>query len=55
VFSYLPDLLRLGELARQLGDGVIEAVVDAPLAKSRHFGWRRRYLAVDLCGAARRR
>jgi Insertion element 4 transposase N-terminal len=32
---WLPDLVRLGELEPHLGDGVIEAVVDAALAKGR--------------------
>ena len=29
--AWLPDLVRLGELERHLGDGVIEALVDAAL------------------------
>ena len=33
--AWLPDLVRLGELEPHLGDGVIEAVVDAALAKGR--------------------
>jgi len=33
--AWLPDLVRLGELERHLGDGVIEAAVDAALAKGR--------------------
>ena len=33
--AWLPDLVRLGELERHLGDGVIEAVVDAALEKGR--------------------
>jgi hypothetical protein len=33
--AWLPDLVRLGELERHLGDGVIEAIVDAELAKGR--------------------
>jgi hypothetical protein len=33
--AWLPDLVRLGELERHLGDGVIEAVVDAELEKGR--------------------
>ena len=32
--AWLPDLVRLGELERHLGDGVIEAAVDAALAVS---------------------
>ena len=31
--AWLPDLVRLGELERHLGDGVIEAVVDAAIAR----------------------
>ncbi len=31
--AWLPDLVRLGELERHLGDGVIEAIVDAELEK----------------------
>jgi hypothetical protein len=33
--AWLPDLARLGELERHLGDGVIEAMVDAELGKQR--------------------
>ena len=33
--AWLPDLVRLGELERHLGDGVIEAVVEAELGKGR--------------------
>ena len=33
--AWLPDLVRLGEMERHLGDGVIEAVVDAELGKGR--------------------
>jgi hypothetical protein len=33
--AWLPDLVRLGELERHLGDGAIEAIVDASLAKRR--------------------
>ena len=33
--AWLPDLVRLGELERHLGDGVIEAAVDAAIAKGR--------------------
>jgi hypothetical protein len=32
--AWLPDFVRLGELERHLGDGVIEAVVDAALGKA---------------------
>ena len=33
--GWLPDFVRLGELERHLGDGVIEAIVDAALARGR--------------------
>jgi hypothetical protein len=33
--AWLPDLVRLGELERHLGDGVIEAAVDAEAGKGR--------------------
>jgi hypothetical protein len=33
--AWLPDLVRLGELERHLGDGVIEAAVDAEIAEGR--------------------
>jgi hypothetical protein len=33
--AWLPDLVRLGELERHLGDGVIEAAVGAAIAKGR--------------------
>jgi len=33
--GWLPDLVRLGELERHLGDGVIEAIVDAALEQGR--------------------
>jgi hypothetical protein len=33
--AWLPDMARLGEPERHLGDGVIEAVVDAELGKGR--------------------
>jgi hypothetical protein len=33
--AWLPDLARLGEMERHLGDGVIEAIVDATLAAGR--------------------
>ncbi len=33
--GWLPDLVRLGELERHLGDGVIEAAVDAAIAEGR--------------------
>ena len=31
--AWLPDQVRLGELERHLGDGVIEAVMEAALGK----------------------
>jgi transposase IS4-like protein len=33
--GWLPDFVRLGELERHLGDGVIEAIVDAAVEKGR--------------------
>ena len=33
--GWLPDFVRLGELERHLGDGVIEAIVDAALEEGR--------------------
>ena len=33
--AWLPDLVRLGELERHLGDGVIESVADAAIAEGR--------------------
>ena len=33
--AWLPDLVRLGELERHLGDGVIEAAVDAAITEGR--------------------
>src|SRR5208283_3254869 len=33
--AWLPDLVRLGEMERHLGDGVIEAIVNAELEKGR--------------------
>ena len=33
--GWLPDLVRLGEMERHLGDGVIEAAVDAAVAEGR--------------------
>jgi hypothetical protein len=42
--AWLPDLARLGEMERHLGDGVIEAVVDAELAKRRLKPRQRRRL-----------
>src|ERR1700761_6745390 len=31
--AWLPDLVRIGELERHLGDGVIEAIADEAIAK----------------------
>jgi Insertion element 4 transposase N-terminal len=42
--AWLPDLARLGELERHLGDGVIEAAVDAAVADGRLKRRRRRRL-----------
>jgi len=33
--GWLPDFVRLGELERHLGDGVIDSIVDAALEKGR--------------------
>ena len=33
--AWLPDFVRLGELERHLGDGVIEAIVDTAVAQGR--------------------
>jgi Insertion element 4 transposase N-terminal len=47
--AWLPDLVRLGELERHLGDGVIEAIVDAALAKGRlRRRHRRRLMSYPL-------
>ena len=47
--AWLPDLVRLGELERHLGDGVIEAIVDAALAKGRlRPRQRRRIMSYPL-------
>ena len=47
--AWLPDLVRLGELERHLGDGVIEAIVDAALAKGRlKQRQRRRIMSYPL-------
>ena len=47
--AWLPDLVRLGELERHLGDGVIEAIVDAELEKGRlKPRERRRILSYPL-------
>ncbi|MGH3197252.1 MAG: hypothetical protein ACRDNT_15260 [Streptosporangiaceae bacterium] len=47
--GWLPDFVRLGELERHLGDGVIEAIVDAELAKGRlQRRERRRLMSYPL-------
>ena len=47
--AWLPDLVRLGELERHLGDGVIEAIVDAALEKGRlRKRQRRRIMSYPL-------
>jgi Insertion element 4 transposase N-terminal len=42
--AWLPDLVRLGELERHLGDGVIEAIVDEAVAAGRLRPRQRRRL-----------
>jgi Insertion element 4 transposase N-terminal len=47
--AWLPDLVRLGELERHLGDGVIEAIVGTALAKRRlRARQRRRIMSYPL-------
>ena len=47
--AWLPDLVRLGELERHLGDGVIEAAVDAAIAEGRlKQRQRRRIMSYPL-------
>ena len=47
--AWLPDLVRLGELERHLGDRVIEAAVDAAVAKGRlRPRQRRRIMSYPL-------
>jgi hypothetical protein len=47
--GWLPDFVRLGELERHLGDGVIEAVADAAIAKGRlRRRERRRIMSYPL-------
>ncbi|MGI8446625.1 MAG: hypothetical protein ACR2MP_05460 [Streptosporangiaceae bacterium] len=47
--GWLPDLVRLGEMERHLGDGVIEAIVDAELEKGRlRKRERRRLMSYPL-------
>jgi hypothetical protein len=47
--GWLPDCARLGELERHLGEGVIEAIVDAEIAKRRlRPRQRRRVMSYPL-------
>jgi hypothetical protein len=47
--AWLPDLVRLGEMERHLGDGVIEAIVDAAVARGRlRRRQRRRLMSYPL-------
>ena len=47
--AWLPDLVRLGGLERHLGDGVIEAIADAAIAKGRlRKRERRRLMSYPL-------
>ena len=47
--AWLPDLVRLGELERHLGDKVIEGIVDAALARGRlRRRQRRRLMSYPL-------
>jgi len=47
--AWLPDLVRLGALESHLGDGVIEAIVDAELARRRlRPRQRRRIMSYPL-------
>jgi len=47
--AWLPDVVRLGELERHLGDGVIEAIVDAELGRRRlRPRQRRRIMSYPL-------
>ena len=47
--AWLPDLVRLGELERHLGDGVIEVIVEAALEKGRlRKRERRRIMSYPL-------
>ena len=47
--GWLPDFVRLGELERHLGDGVIEAIVDAALEQGRlRKRQRRRIMSYPL-------
>ena len=47
--AWLPDLVRLGELERHLGDGVIEAIADAAITQGRlKRRQRRRIMSYPL-------
>ena len=47
--GWLPDLVRLGELERHLGDGVIEAIADTAVAQGRlKRRQRRRIMSYPL-------
>ncbi len=47
--AWLPDLVRLGELERHLGDGVVEAIAAAALEKGRlKKRQRRRIMSYPL-------
>ena len=47
--GWLPDFVRLGELERHLGDGVIEAIVDTALEQGRlQERQRRRIMSYPL-------
>ena len=47
--GWLPDFVRLGELERHLGDGVIEAIADAAIAQGRlRKRQRRRIMSYPL-------
>jgi hypothetical protein len=47
--AWLPDLVRLGELERHLGDGVIESVAGAAIAEGRlRKRERRRIMSYPL-------
>ena len=47
--AWLPDLVRLGELERHLGDGVIESVADTAIAEGRlRKRERRRIMSYPL-------
>lgn len=46
--GWLPDFVRLGELERYLGDGVIEAAMDAALTEGRLRPRQRRIMSYPL-------